>query len=69
MTFFETDVHVFLYLDEDKYFKKQYSYECAPQKAIFVLNIGIVNFPKYQHAMWLKDSENVSECFVIQIQT
>jgi hypothetical protein len=29
-----------------------------------VLNVGIINFPKYQHAVWLKDSEKASECFV-----
>jgi hypothetical protein len=64
MTFFETDVNVFWYVDKDICYEKQYSHICIPRKAIFVLNVGIINFPKYQHVVWLKDSEKASECFV-----
>jgi hypothetical protein len=64
MTFFETDVNVFKYVDKERCYEKQYSYICTPRKAMFVLNVSIINFPKYQHALWLKDSEKTSECWV-----
>jgi hypothetical protein len=64
MSFFETNVNVFRYVEKDESYEKQYSYICAQRKAMFVLNVGIINFPKYQHAVWLKDSEKASECFV-----
>jgi hypothetical protein len=64
MSFFETDVNVFRYVGKDMSYEKQHSYICTPQKAMFVLNVGIINFPKYQHAVWLKDLEKASECFV-----
>jgi hypothetical protein len=64
MSFFETDVNVFRFVEKDTCYKKQYSYVCKLHKAMFVLNVGIINFPNYQHAVWLKDSEKASECFV-----
>jgi hypothetical protein len=64
MSFFETDVNVFRYVDKDMSYKRQYSFVSSPQKAMFVLNVGIINFPMYQHSVWLKDLENVSESFV-----
>jgi hypothetical protein len=64
MAFFETVVNVFCYVDKDLSYEKQYSYVCMPQKAMFVLNVGIIIFPKHQHAVWLKDSEKVSESYV-----
>jgi hypothetical protein len=64
MSFFETGVNVFQFVEKYTCYKKQYSYVCKPQKAMFILNISIINFPKYQHAVWLKDSEKASECFV-----
>jgi hypothetical protein len=51
MSFFETDVNVFRFVEKDSFYKKQYSYVCTPQKAMFVLNVGITTFPRYQHAV------------------
>jgi hypothetical protein len=64
MSYFETDVNVFQFVEKDTCYKKQHSYICKPHKAMFVFNVGIINFPKYQHTVWLKDSEKASECFV-----
>jgi hypothetical protein len=63
INFFETDVNVFGYVEKQTCNKKQHSYMCS-QKAMFVLKLGIIDFPKYQHAVWLKDLEKASECFV-----
>jgi hypothetical protein len=51
-------------VDKETCYEKEYSYICIQRKAMFVLNVGIINFPKYQHTVWLKDSEKASECFL-----
>jgi hypothetical protein len=60
MSFFEADVVVFRFVEKDTCYKKQYSYVYTPQKTMFIFNVGIINFPKYQHAVWLKDSEKMT---------
>jgi hypothetical protein len=64
MSYFEMEVNVFRYVEKDESYEKQHSYIYAPRKAMFVLNVGIINFPNYQHAVWLKDSEKALECYV-----
>jgi hypothetical protein len=46
ISLFEIDVNVFKNVEKEKCYKKQYSNVCS-EKVIFVLNVGIVDFPKY----------------------
>jgi hypothetical protein len=67
MTFFDVGVNMYRYVEKESCYKKQYLYVCTPQKIMFVLNVGIIDFPKYQHDMWLKNSKNIKMFCVEQM--
>jgi hypothetical protein len=62
MKFFQTDVNVFTYHDKESCYSKRHSYVCS-NKAIFSLNVGLLDLPRYQHAVWLENVDNVCNCF------
>jgi menaquinone-dependent protoporphyrinogen IX oxidase len=52
MKLFQTDVNVFIFHNNENCYSKQHSYIYL-NKAIFSLNISLLNLPKYQHTVWL----------------
>jgi hypothetical protein len=62
MKFFQTDVNVFTYHDKQNCYSKRYSYIYST-KAIFSLNVGLLDLPKYQHAVWLENFDSACNCF------
>jgi hypothetical protein len=62
MKFFQTDVNVFTYYDKENCYSKRHSYVCS-NKAIFSLNVGLLDLPKYQHDVWLENVDSTCNCF------
>jgi hypothetical protein len=62
MKFFQTDVNVFTYHDKENCYSKRHSYMCS-SKAIFSLNVGLLDLPRYQHADRLENVESTCNCF------
>jgi hypothetical protein len=63
MKFFQTDVNVFRFHNNKKCYSKRHSYVCS-NKAIFPLNVGLLDLPKYQHAVWLENVDSACNCFI-----
>jgi hypothetical protein len=64
ISFFQTDVNVFKFNDKQKCYSKQHSYiYSSPTKALYTLNVGLVDFPQYQHAIWLENVDEACNCF------
>jgi hypothetical protein len=64
MSFFQTDVNVFTFHDIENCYYKQHSYICSsPNKALYTLNIGLLDFPKYKHSIWLENVDKACNCF------
>jgi hypothetical protein len=62
MKFFQINVNVFTYHDKENCYSKQHSYVCST-KAIFSLNVGLLDLTKYQHAFWLENVDSACNCF------
>jgi hypothetical protein len=63
-SFFQTDVNVFTFHDKENCYSKQHSYICSsPTKALYTLNVGLLDFPTYQHAIWFENIEKACNCF------
>jgi hypothetical protein len=60
--FFQTDVNVFTFHNNENCYSKRDSYVCS-NKAIFSLNAGLVGLPKYHHDVWLENVDNACNCF------
>jgi hypothetical protein len=63
-SFFQTDVNVFKFKDKQNCYSKQHSYVCSSQnRPLYTLNVGLIDFPQYQHAVWLDKVEKACSCF------
>jgi hypothetical protein len=64
MWFFQTDVNVFTFHDKDNCYFKQHSYICSsPTKALYTLNVGLLDFPICKHAIWFENLDKTCNCF------
>jgi hypothetical protein len=57
-SFSQIDVNIFKSNDKRNCYSKQHSYICSsPTKALYTLNVGLVDFPQCKHAVWLNNVE------------
>jgi hypothetical protein len=59
--FFEVTLNIFIYSKKNNYYEKFCTY--FHDKPKFYLNVGLLNFPTYQHAVWLKNVEKAVDCY------
>jgi hypothetical protein len=64
MYFFQTDINIFKFNDKHNCYSKQHSYICSSStNALYMLNVALLDFAKYKHAVWLDNIEKVCNCF------
>jgi hypothetical protein len=51
LTFFQTDVNIFKFNNNQNCFFKRQSYICLSTKALYTFNIDLHDFPTYKHAI------------------
>jgi hypothetical protein len=58
MPFFQTEVNAFNFHDKENCYSKQHSYiSSSPTRALYTLNVGLLEFPKYKHGVLLDNVE------------
>jgi hypothetical protein len=63
IVFFQTDVNFFKFHVKESCYSKQHSYICSSTKALYALNVGLLDFPTYKHAIWLENVDRA--CYYI----
>jgi hypothetical protein len=63
MSFFQTDVNVFTFHDKKNSCSYKHICICSFTKALYTLNICLVDFAMYKHAIWLENIEKAYNCF------
>jgi hypothetical protein len=59
MKFFQTDVNVYAFHEKENSYSKQHSYVCSTE-AVFSLNVGLLDLPKYHHTHWLENVDSAN---------
>jgi hypothetical protein len=62
MQFFDVSINIYRYHKDESKYTRVYSYNHP--NAAYVLDVGLVTLDHYEHAIWLKDIDRATNCYV-----